>query len=227
MNPDDLENLTPTIVQPQAMPEPDGSSNLGTPILDVFGKPNDATPIIRKQTRSGRAYSSLLKQTSHVCPELENAKPEHVFCAPANDPRNQANSGLWCPTLLASTDDSSPVGPALTDSLRLPEPKTDSIPALVQQDDSLESDLPPKKAVKFSSHRDIRLFSEHRNEHSDFSQVCSKVENSISALKPTVYLMSQVCGIDHSLKEVFYKAFYTTPFANPLALEEEENDFYY
>ena len=225
LNPDDLESSTPIVTPPQAMLRPDASSNLGTPTLDVFGQPDDAPPIIRKQTRSGRAYSSILRQTYHVCPpDLESAKPDSVFCA--NDPGNQANSGLECPTFHTSTDD-SPVGPTLTDSLLIPELKADVIPALVNQNDSLESDLPPTKVVKFSSHRNIRLFSEHKGTFSDFSQVCSKVETSIQSLKPTLYIMSQVCGIDHSLKEVFYKAYYTSPAANTLAIEEEENDFYY
>ena len=108
----------------------------------------------------------------------------------------------------------------------IPELKTNVIPALVDQGDSLESDL-PKKVVKFSANRNLRLFSENTGTFSDISQVCSKVETSIQSLKPTVYIMSQVCGIDHSLKEVFYKAYYTSPAANTLAIEEEENDFYY
>ena len=113
----------------------------------------------------------------------------------------------------------------VTDSLLIPEQKTNFIPALVDQDDSQESDL-PKKVVKFSAKRNLRLFSENTDTFSDISQVCSKVEASIQSLKPTVYLMSQVCGIDHSLKEVFYTAYYTSPVANTLAILEEENDFY-
>ena len=38
--------------------------------------------------------------------------------------------------------------------------------------------------------------------------------------------MSNICGLDHSLKEVFYTAFYTSPIANKIAILEEEFDFY-
>ena len=87
-------------------------------------------------------------------------------------------------------------------------------------------DLPVKKVVRFAPIRDIRLFTQE-GPSTDFSQVCSKVETSLKQLKPTLYIMPQVCGIDHSLKKVFYKAYYTSPTANKLAIEEEENDFYY
>ena len=102
-----------------------------------------------------------MKQTYHVCPsDIESSVTNFVFCA--NDSGNQANSGLECPTFQATTE-SQPVGPTLTDSLFIPEPKVDSIPALVHQDDSKEPDHldpPVKKVVKFAPTRDIRLFTQ-------------------------------------------------------------------
>ena len=65
------------------------------------------------------------------------------------------------------------------------------------------------------------------NEHSDFSQVCTDIEHHISELEPKTYLMANICGIDHSLREVFYKASFTSPLANLLAQEDEKDDFYY
>ena len=39
--------------------------------------------------------------------------------------------------------------------------------------------------------------------------------------------MANVASLDHSLKEVFYQSFFTSPLANRLAEDEEEDDFYY
>ena len=118
--------------------------------------------------------------------------------------------------------------------LREPIPEQlDSIPSLVHQDDSKEPvhlDPQVKKVVKFANTRDICLFTQ-KAQSTDlqqiFSQVCSKVESSLKQLKPTLYIMPQVCSLDHSLKEVFYKAYFTSPTANILAIEEEEDNFYY
>ena len=64
-------------------------------------------------------------------------------------------------------------------------------------------------------------------EFKDFTQVCSKISKHISGLKPKTYLMANVASLDHSLKEVFYQSFFTSPLANRLAEDEEEDDFYY
>ena len=153
--------------------------DLGTP-LDVFGRPDHSPPMTPgRHTRSGRAYSSILRQTFHVCqPNLESAKPSSVFGA--TDPRPQA-TGLECSTFNTSIQ-ASPVCPTLTDSLLIPELKTNYIPALVDQDDSEESHL-PKKVVKFSSKRNLRLFSENTDTFSDISQVCARVETKIKKFK--------------------------------------------
>ena len=173
------------------MEQLEAPDNLGTPALDVFGQPDDSPPVVHKRTRSGRAYLSILKQTSHVCPhDLENNKPNLVFCANASG--NQAKSGMECPTFNLSFND-SPVPPVPSDSLLLPEQADNVIPNIVEQEDSLEQDLKPKK-VKFSSDRNVRLFSDQRGTSSDFPQVCSKIESEMKKLKPVVYLMSTVCG---------------------------------
>ena len=83
--------------------------------------------------------------------------------------------------------------------------------------------------MSFDTHRDVRLFTLEStvNEHKDFSQVCTDIENHVSELTPKTYLMANICSIDHSLREVFYKAYFTSPLANLLAEDEEHNDFYY
>ena len=171
-----------------------------------------------------------MKQTYHVCPsDIESSVTDFVFCA--NDSGNQATPSLECPTFQANAE-SQPVGPTLSDSLLIPE-QLDSIPSLVQQDDSKEPvhlDPQVKKVVKFANTRDICLFTQDAPStdlQQTFSQVCSKVESSLKQIKPTLYIMSQVCSLDHSLREVFYRVYFTSPTANKLAVEEEEDDFYY
>ena len=82
---------------------------------------------------------------------------------------------------------------------------------------------------EYSINRDVRLFSPDSLviEHSDFSQVCNDIGKHIFELVPTTYLMANCASIDLSLKEVFYQAFFTSPLANRLSLEEEEDDFNY
>ena len=122
--------------------------------------------------------------------------------------------------MLAATVDISPECPALTESSSLPgqDPKLDL--NLVPVGTSTESDLPPKRSVSFDINRDVRLFSPDSlvHEHRDFSQVCNDITKHISELVPTTYLMANCASIDHSLKEVFYQAFFTFPLANRLAL---------
>ena len=42
-----------------------------------------------------------------------------------------------------------------------------------------------------------------------------------------VFLMVGCLGLDHSVKEIFYKTTYTNPLANTVALELETDDFNY
>ena len=83
--------------------------------------------------------------------------------------------------------------------------------------------------MSFDKHRDVRLFKPNSTvyQHSDFSQVCTSIEQHKSTLTPKVYIMVHCASIDHSLREVFYQASFTYPLANPLALEDEDSDFYY
>ena len=119
--------------------------------------------------------------------------------------------------------------PVLTKSSLLPGQDSESDLNLVPIGTSAGSDPLPRKSVSFDSHRDVRFFSLDSlvDEHSDFSQVCTDIEKYISELVPTTYIMANCASIDHSLKEVFYQAFFTSPLANRLALEEEEDDFNY
>jgi hypothetical protein len=222
----DIETLDSD--QPQAASDLAGSDNLGTPTLDVYGQP-DHIPLPARTTRSGRAYISLLKTTQHVCPQIEIAQPDPVMSASVIDLGGQVQSALRCATLLAATDDSSPVGPAHTESSSLPGQESEFDPCLVPCETSPDSDLLPRKTVSFDIHRDVRLFTSDSTvyEHRDFSQVCTAIEQHISALVPKTYIMANCASIDHSLREVFYQASFTTPLANLLALEEEENDFNY
>ena len=133
-------------------------------------------------------------------------------------------TNLECSTFHTSVQ-APPLCPTLIDSPLIPELENDFIPALVSQNDSEDSHL-PRKGVTFSDKRKLRLFSENTNTFTDIIQVCAKIETEIKSLKPIVYLMSNICGLDHSLKEVFYTAFYTSPIANKIAILEEEFDFY-
>jgi hypothetical protein len=121
------------------------------------------------------------------------------------------------------------VCPAHTKSSLFPGQVLDFEPSLVPSETSPGLDPLPRKTVSFDTHRDVRLFTLDStvNEHTDFSQVCTDFEQHISELVPRTYLMANCASIDHSLREVFYKASFTSPLANLLALEEEENDFNY
>ena len=79
--------------QPQATSDL-SSDNLGTPVLDVYGQP-DHIPLPARTTRSGRAYSSLLKTTTHVCSEIDIAQPDPVVCDSVYDLGGQVQSTLW------------------------------------------------------------------------------------------------------------------------------------
>ena len=130
--------------------------------------------------------------------------------------------------LLATTVDGLPVCPAHKSSL-YPGQVQNVSESLVPSEASPGLDPSPRKTVSFDTHRDVRLFALDStvNEHRDFSQVCTDIENHVSELTPKTYLMANICSIDHSLREVFYKAYFTSPLANLLAEDEEINDFYY
>jgi hypothetical protein len=220
----DIETLDSD--KPQAASDLADTDNLGTPILDVYGQP-DHIPLPARKTRSGRAYFSLLKATHHVCPQIEIAPPDPFVSAPVIDLRGQVQSELAA--LLATTVDGLPVGPAHTKSSLFPGQVSEFNHSLVPSETSPELDPLPRKTVSFDSHRDVRLFTLDSTvyEHRDFSQVCTALEQHISELVPKTYIMANCASIDHSLREVFYQASFTSPLANLLALEEEENDFNY
>ena len=71
--------------------------------IKFFKSPDDAPPVVRKQTRSDRASFPILRQTCYVCsPNLEGAKPDSAFCV--NNPWSQTKPGLACPTFHSSTN---------------------------------------------------------------------------------------------------------------------------
>ena len=148
------------------------------------------------------------------------------MCDNVYDSGGQVQSALAA-TLLATKVDISPECPALTKCSSLPgqELDSDSVPVWT----STELDPPRKRTVTFDRVRDVRLFSQDSLtiEHKDFMQVCAKISKHISELKPTTYLMANVASIDHSLKEIFYQSFFTSPLANKLALIEKEYDYSY
>jgi hypothetical protein len=74
IQPDDIPDF-PTYDndQPQAVSDLLDSADLGT---DVYGENHLQLP--PRQTRSGRAYSSILKVTEHCCPKLDIARPDAV-----------------------------------------------------------------------------------------------------------------------------------------------------
>jgi hypothetical protein len=209
----------------QGISDPESSDNLGTTNLDVYGQSEDLQLPARK-TRSGRAFISIIKTTTHVCPEIEIIPPTEIVSAFSIDPRGRVPSELA--VLLATTVDGLPVCPAHNSSL-YPGQVQNVSESLVPSEASPGLDPSPRKTVSFDTHRDVRLFALDStvNEHRDFSQVCTDIENHVSELTPKTYLMANICSIDHSLREVFYKAYFTSPLANLLAEDEELNDFYY
>jgi hypothetical protein len=209
----------------QEISDPESSDNLGTTNLDVYGQSEDLQLPARK-TRSGRAFISIIKTKTHVCPEIEIIPPTEIVSAFSIDPRGRVPSELA--VLLATTVDGLPVCPAHNSSL-YPGQVQNVSESLVPSEASPGLDPSPRKTVSFDTHRDVRLFALDStvNEHRDFSQVCTDIENHVSELTPKTYLMANICSIDHSLREVFYKAYFTSPLANLLAEDEELNDFYY
>ena len=126
---------------------------------------------------------------------------------------------------MATIGNDLPLGPTQIDSLapgQDPPVATTLVPS--QSPSKLH-----RKSISFDTHRDVRLFSigSTVSEHENFTQVCDEIEKHISKLIPQVYLMAGCASLDHSLKEVFYKTFFTNPLANTLALESETNDFNY
>ncbi len=212
--------------QPQAVSDLESSDNLGTTHLDVYGQA-ESFQLPSRNTRSGRAFLSIMKSTNHVCPQIEIVPPNKFVSASVIDHRGQVKSELA--VLLATTVDGLPVCPAHNKSSLFPGQVLDFDPCLVQSETSPGLDPIPRKTVSFDTHRDVRLFTLDStvNEHRDFSQVCTDIEHHISELVPKTYLMANSASIDHSLREVFYKASFTSPLANLLAEEEEDNDFYY
>ena len=223
--PQDIVSETIDSDESQVISELESSDNLGTNNLDVYGQ-TESFQLPARKTRSGRAFISIIKTTSHVCPEVEIIPPTKIVSASSIDHRGQVKSELA--VLLATTVDGLPVCPAHNSSL-FPGQVQHVSEILVRSEASQGLDPSSRKAVSFDTHRDVRLFTLEStvNEFRDFSQVCTDIENHISELKPKTYLMANICGIDHSLGEVFYKASITSPLANLLAEDEESNDFYY
>ena len=83
--------------------------------------------------------------------------------------------------------------------------------------------------MTFDAQRDVRLFTldSKVEEHQTFTQVCTDIEQHISKLVPKTYIMASCASVDHSLREVFYEASFTSPLANLVALDQEEHDLYY
>ena len=69
----------------------------GHPCIKFFKSPDDAQPVIRKQTRSGWA-SSYVFETDMPCLFTELRKCQAWFCFFVSITPVQANSNLACPT---------------------------------------------------------------------------------------------------------------------------------
>ena len=204
-----------------------GSVDLGT---DVYGEDHLQLPP-RRQTRSGRSYCSILKITAYACPTLDDACPDAQVANPDTvletgiDNRDRDILGLTCPTSLATVGNDLQLDPTQIDSLA---PGQDPPVATTLVSSQSQSKL-HRKSISFDTKRDVRLFSINSkvSEHKDYTQVCDEVEKFISQFEPQVYLMVSCVGLDHSIKEIFYKTTFTNPLANPIALELESDDFYY
>ena len=146
------------------------------------------------------------------------------MCDFVYDSEGQVHSALAA-TLLPTDIDVSPEFPALTNQPKLPGQELENYSVHVRSSIEL---LPPRtRVISFDKVRDVRLFSKDSltTEFKDFTQVCSTINKHISKLRPVTYLMANVASLDHSLKQVCYQSFFTSP--HRLAEIEEENDFYY
>ena len=131
--------------QPQAESDLADPDNLGTPVMDVYGQP-DHLPLPSRTTRSGRAYSSLLKTTEHCCPQIEIALPDTVVGAAVIDLRGREQLDLRCATFLATTENNLPVGPAHIESSLFPgqESNFDTVcSALIAGSQTVHLSAPP------------------------------------------------------------------------------------
>ena len=164
-----------------------------------------------------------------VCPQVVIAAPDPAVGTTVIDLTGQIQSNTQFAGSVALTKDILPVNHAHSSSSLLPGQESNSGPCLVPSEHPPRSGTLPKKTVSFDTHRDVRVFTPYSTvyQHSDFTQVCSSIKQHKSTLTPIVYIMAQCASIDHSLKEVFYKASFTTPLANPIALEDVNSDFYY
>ena len=92
--------------EPQAASDLLDSVDLGT---DVYGENHLQLP--PRQTRSGRAYCSILKVTEYGCPKLDIARPDAVahpdtVSETVIENRGRDILGLTCPTSLATIGNS-------------------------------------------------------------------------------------------------------------------------
>ena len=171
------------------------------------------------------------KITAYACPTLDDACPDAQVANPDTvletgiDNRDRDILGLTCPTSQATVINNLQLDPTQADSLA---PGQDPPIAKTLVSSQSQSKL-HRKSISFDTKRDVRLFSINSkvSEYKDHTQVCNEVEKFISQFEPQVYLMVSCVGLDHSIKEIFYKTTFTNPLANPIALELESDDFYY
>ena len=173
-----------------------------------------------------------------ACPDAQVANPDTVL-ETGIDNRDRDISGLTCPTSQATVDILGLTCPTslatVGNDLQLDHTQIDSLapgqdpPVATTLVSSQSQSKLHRKSISFDTKRDVRLFSINSkvSEYKDHTQVCNEVEKFISQFEPQVYLMVSCVGLDHSIKEIFYKTTFTNPLANTIALELESDDFYY
>jgi hypothetical protein len=95
---------------------------------------------------------------------------------------------------------------------------------------SRQEDVPTKtkKTVSWDTELTVGYFSQDSPEEEiqKHRQVCIDQEEVRSNLNPVTYVMSSICGIDHSVKEFFYQAYCSNPIASNTINQEGEDDIY-
>jgi hypothetical protein len=185
--------------------------------VDIFG--NDTNNERARKTRSGRAYamrsllpkSILLKAKSLVQFQTDTPNPDFDQLQASARASNYANSrGLVNPSEHLGT-------------VSYPTSTKDDVSDLTS---SKKEDVPTnKKSVSWNKNLTIKFINKDspEEESSTYQQVCINQDEVL--LTPVIYVMTNASTLDYSLREFFYKTYFTKPVASN-TIEEEIEDIY-
>ena len=190
--------------QPQAPDQKDAQ-------VDVFGTPNNEPAQPGRKTRSGRAYAI----TSSLLPNsiLRNARGGEYFQPDTPNPD--------CDQLRASARAHHHA------SLRGLINPSEHLGIVSDSTSSRQEDVPTNKtkSVSWDTELTVKFINQNspEEESQTYQQVC--INQDEVALDPVIYVMTNASTIDYSLREFFYKTYFTRPMASN-TIEEENEDIY-